>query len=331
VSAPPPVIDVHAHVVVPEIYAETSRWSIFAQSINDPNLSGEAREKAKQRSDSVIARMADTDERIAAMDAMGVDVQVLSPSLVHQCTYEAEPQTALALDRASNDRIAAMVAARPSRFRGLGSVPLQSSALAVQELDRCIGELGLSGVIISTRVRDIEIGDQSLRPFWDRVEELGAVVFIHPAGNPDPRFRPHFLWNSIGQSFEEAMAIASLMYDGVLDAFPRLKICISHGGGYMPFYLGRVVRNYLEKPSTRVNMTKAPDEYLRMLYYDSCVYDPVTLEQLVAKVGSGRVLMGSDYPVGETRPVDFIASHPRLSDADKKNMISLNAARLFNV
>jgi aminocarboxymuconate-semialdehyde decarboxylase len=322
---------VHAHVVVPEIYAETSRWSVFARSTNDPGLSGEAREKAKQRSASVIARMADADERIAAMDAMGVDIQVLSASLVHQCTYEAESQTALALDRASNDRIAAMQATHPSRFRGLGSVPLQSPKLAVQELDRCIGELGLSGVTISTRVRDIEIGDATLRPFWSRAEELGAVIFIHPAGNPDARFSKHFLWNSIGQSFEEAMAIASLMYEGVLDAFPRLKICISHGGGYMPFYTGRISRNYLEKPSTRVNMTKSPDEYLCMLFYDTCVYDPVTLEQLVAKFGSDHVIMGSDYPVGEVRPVEFIANHPRLSDADKKNMVSLNAAKLFNI
>lgn len=326
-----PVIDVHAHVVAPEIYEQTSRWSVFAQATHDPNLGDDARRKVRERSESVITRMADVDERIKAMDVMGVDIQILSASLVHQCTYEAEPQAALALDRTSNDRITAMVAAHPVRLKGLCSVPLQSPALAAQELTRCTNELGLSGVTISTRVRGLEIGDKCLRPFWERAEELGAVVFIHPAGNPDPRFKSHFLWNSIGQNFEEAMAIASLMYEGILDAFPRLKICVSHGGGYMPFYMGRITRNYLEKPSTRVNMTKSPDEYLRMLFYDTCVYDPVTLEQLVAKVGSDRVLMGSDYPVGEARPVEFISDHPRLSDADKKNMISLNAATLFNI
>lgn len=326
-----PVIDVHAHVVVPEVYERTSPWSVFAQSINDTGLNEDARKAMKSRSDSVIARMADAEERVKAMDAMGVDIQVLSASLVHQCTYEAEPQAALALDQQSNDQIAGMVATHPTRFRGLGSLPLQSPAVAVQELDRCIGDLGLSGVTISTRVRDREIGDAGLRPFWDRAEELGAVVFIHPAGNPDPRFSKHFLWNSIGQNFEEAMAIASLMYEGILDAYPTLKICVSHGGGYMPFYMGRIARNYLEKPSTRVNMTKPPDEYLRMLFYDTCVYDPVTLEQLVARVGPDRVLMGSDYPVGEARPVEFISSHPRLSGTDKKKLTSLNAAKLFNI
>ena len=327
----PLAIDVHAHVVVPDIYEQTSRWSVFAQSTNDPALSDEARKKARERSDSVIARMADADERIKAMDAMGIDIQVLSASLAHQCTYEAEPRAALALDQRSNDRIAAMVAAHPSRLKGLGSVPLQSPALAAQELTRCITELGLSGVTISTRVRDIEIGDKSLRPFWEKVEQLGAVVFIHPAGNPDPRFRNHFLWNSIGQNFEEAMAIASLMYEGILDAYPDLKICVSHGGGYMPFYMGRIARNYLEKPSTRANMTKPPHDYLRMLYYDTCVYDPVTLQALVAAVGADRVMLGSDYPVGETKPVAFIMQTGGLAAADKEKIIGGNATRLFGI
>ena len=112
-----------------------------------------------------------------------------------------------------------------------------------------------------------------LRPFWVKAEALGAVVYIHPGGNRDRRFKRFHLWNSVGQAFEEAMAISSLMYDGVLEAFPQLKICISHGGGYMPFYMGRIDRNYLEKANTRVNMSKPPIDYLRMLYFDSCVYE----------------------------------------------------------
>ena len=117
----------------------------------------------------------------------------------------------------------------------------------------------------------------------------------------------------------------------MLDEFPRLKICISHGGGYMPFYMGRIDRNYLEKPATRVNMTKPPADYLRMLWYDSCVYDPDTLMQLVAKVGAGHVVMGSDYPVGENRPVEFINANSALSDSDKKKLLSGNAATLLNI
>ena len=126
------------------------------------------------------------------------------------------------------------------------------------------------------------------------------------------------------------MAIASLMYEGILDAFPQLKICISHGGGYMPYYMGRIARNYLEKPATRVNMKKSPAEYLRMLYFDSCVYEPEVLEALVKRVGADRVVLGSDYPVGEPKPVEF-AESCALTAAEKEKIIGVNAARLFGV
>ena len=311
-------VDFHAHLIDPAVYRETQAWSVFAQTTD------------AGRAASVIARMADLDERIAAMDAMGVHVQVLSSSLVHQCTYDAEPAHALRLDAAMNETIARAVAAHPDRLRGLGSVPLQAPGLAVAELTRCMTELGLSGVTISTRVRDREIGDAALRPFWDAAQALGAVVFIHPAGNHDPRFRNWQLWNSVGQSFEEAMAIASLFYEGILDAYPKLKIVVSHGGGYMPFYLGRIARNYVEKPATRANMSKPPVDYVRMLHYDSCVYDPDTLAYLVHLVGAERVVMGSDYPVGEIKPAEFVRDCAALDAARQEMVLSANAARLLS-
>jgi aminocarboxymuconate-semialdehyde decarboxylase len=274
--------------------------------------------------------MSDVTERIAHMDTMGVDKQVLSSSLVQQLTYWAEPKESLRLERMLNDRMAAVVAANPKRLIGLGGVPLAAPALAVAELARCMRDLGLAGVGISTAARDMELGDAALRPFWECAEELGAVVYIHPAGNTGARFEKWYLWNSIGQAFEEAMAIASLFYEGILDAFPQLKICISHGGGYMPYYMGRITRNYLEKPATRVNMKKSPAEYLRMLYYDSCVYETEVLEALVKRVGADRVVLGSDYPVGEPKPIEFVESCA-LAAVDKKKIIGVNAARLFGI
>jgi aminocarboxymuconate-semialdehyde decarboxylase len=311
-------IDFHAHLIDPAVYRETQAFSIFAQTTD------------AARAASVIARMADVDERIAAMDSMGVGTQVLSSSLVHQCSYDAEPETALRLDAAMNDTIARAVAAHPDRFRGLGSLPLQAPDLAVRELTRCMKELELSGVTMSTRVQDREIGDAALRPFWGTAEELGAVVFIHPAGNHDPRFRKWQLWNSIGQSFEEAMAIASLFYEGILDDYPRLKIVVSHGGGYMPFYLGRIARNYVEKPATRVNMSQAPIAYLRMLHYDTCVYDPDALADLVRIVGAERIVMGSDYPVGDMTPAQFVRDCAALDAAGQELVLWGNAMRLLS-
>jgi aminocarboxymuconate-semialdehyde decarboxylase len=324
-------IDIHAHMMHLDVYAVTVKHSAFGKSTFDPNLSPEAKEKAKERSDFVCAKMSDAKERIAAMDQMGVDVQVLTASLVHQCTYWAEPDESLRLERMLNDRVAEMVATNPTRLIGLGSVPLQAPGLAAREAARCMSELKLRGLNISTRAREMEIGDRRLWPFWEKAAEHDAIVYIHPAGNPDPRFQKHFLWNSVGQNFEESMAIASLMYEGVLETFPNVKICISHGGGYMPLCMGRIGRNYLEKPLTRANMKKSPDEYLRQLYYDSCVYDHDVLRHLVEKVGASQVILGSDYPVGEWKPVEFVRDTPGISDADKDKIVGLNAARMLGL
>ncbi len=214
---------------------------------------------------------------------------------------------------------------------GLGTLPLHVPALAVAELERCMRELGLSGVAISTTAGGNGARRCRARPFWAKAEALGAVVYIHPGGNRDRRFKRFHLWNSVGQAFEEAMAISSLMYDGVLESFPRLKICISHGGGYMPFYMGRIDRNYLEKANTRINMTKPPIDYLRMLYFNSCVYEKPVLRNLVEKVGADRVLLGSDYPVGETKPIDFVRETDGLSQVQKDGIVRSNAAALLGL
>ncbi len=327
----PLAIDFHAHLVVPEVYAVTQEHSIFARALLAAGSSEEMKRAARERADRVVAEMCDLSERRARMDRMSIDIQVLSSSLVHQCTYWASGSEGLRLDQAFNDHCARAVSDGQGRFVGLGSVPLQEPDFAVQELQRCVRELGLKGVTISTSVGDVEIGERSLWPFWSKAEELGAVIYIHPAGNPDPRFRRWQLWNSVGQNFEETMAIASLFYEGVLDAFPHLKICVSHGGGYMPFNLGRVARNYIEKPATRANMKKSPAEYLRMLYYDTCVYEPALVQHLVERVGAGQVLLGSDYPVGETNPIESVKTAPGIADADKERIIGQNAAKLLGL
>jgi len=177
----PGAIDFHAHVLVPEIYARTAPHSLFATLATGPG---------RQRADEVVRRMVDTRERIDAMDRQGVAMQVLTCSLVHQCTYWADAATSLSLERAANDRMADIVRANPGRFAGLGGVPLHAPAHAADELERCVGVLGLAGVQISTRAGGREIGDAGLRPFWAKAEELGAVVYVHPAGNADARLQP---------------------------------------------------------------------------------------------------------------------------------------------
>ena len=284
--------------------------------------------QAAQRAESVVAAMADVDARIEAMDAMGVGVQILSVSLVHQCTYFASPRESLAMEQRANDRLAGLVARAPSRFLALGGAPLHAPELAAAELRRVMGLPGFVGVGISTTAGDMEIGDRRLRPFWEEAEALGALVYIHPAGNHDPRFRKHFLWNSVGQSFEEAMAIASLMYEGILEDYPGLRICVSHGGGYMPYYMGRIERNWIEKPTTRVNMKRSPTEYLTTLWYDTCVYDTQALQVLAQTVGTDRIVLGTDYPVGDRNPLEFVGGCG-FSDAEVAGIMRGNAQRML--
>lgn len=330
-SQPRRAIDYHAHIMVPEVYAVTGPNSLVALPLDGAAPQSDAvRQQNAARRREMDHQMSDVTERVAAMDAMGVAVQVLTCSLVHQATDMLPIEESIRLERLKNDRMAAIVAANPQRFIGLGGVPLQDPRAAVGELERCVGALGLKGVQIATFYGGRELGHIDLHPFWAKAEELDAAIYIHPSGNRDPRFGRHFQWNSIGQSFEEAMAIASLMYEGVLDKYPRLNICVSHGGGYMPFNYARLTRNWLEKPSTRVNMTQPPADFLKLLTYDSCVYDPRLLEHLIDVVGEDRVVLGSDYPVGDRKPLALIDSC-RLSTEVKDKILWGNATRILGL
>jgi aminocarboxymuconate-semialdehyde decarboxylase len=175
----PRAIDFHAHVIVPEVYAVAAEHNIFFELPADPGVTDEMRRSIKGRAATVLARMSGVAERIGNMDAMGVDIQVLSASLVHQGLEWADAQTSLQLARATNDWMAKAAASHPTRLLGLGTLPLHVPALAVTELERCVRELGLKGAAISTMAGPMELGDPELRPFWAKAEELG--VRFHPS------------------------------------------------------------------------------------------------------------------------------------------------------
>ncbi len=331
--APRPfVIDFHAHFGIPEVAAFAAQtYGTVDSSIpadTPEHLAAESRIWAANNA----RKMRDFDERIRDMDRMGVDMQVLTSTIIRTCTWWADAETGLKWDRLINERVAEAVAKHPDRFVGLGSVPLQSPELAIRELHYCLGELGLKGVQLSTHVYGMELGDARLDPFWAAAEKSGAAIFLHPAGTIDARYAKHQLWNSIGQSIEEAMGMASLWYEGVLDRFPKLKLCVAHGGGFLPFYAGRVDRNYVEKAFTRVNMKKSPSEYMQEnFWYDTCLYNPEMMDYLVKKVGPSRIVCGSDYPVGDEDPVGYVKRGKGLSSADKAAILGGNAAKLLGL
>jgi aminocarboxymuconate-semialdehyde decarboxylase len=316
---------------VPEVMALAKARSVRKPVTAEKPGTETIAEAYNRERDRTREGMNDVEIRLRHMDEGGVDVQLLTASIISHCMYWADPETALKADRLVNDRMAEMAAAHPDRFIALGGVTMQKPDYAAKELERCMTELGFRGVQISSTVNDEEIGEERFWPFWEKAEALGALIYIHPAGVNSARFQKWQLWNSIGQLLEESMAIASLFYEGVLDRFPRLKVCIAHGGGFLPYNPGRVDRNYIEKPLTKVNMSKRPSDYLKMLYYDSCTYDADVLQHLVKKVGASQVLLGSDYPMGDRKPIECVDACPDLSAEDKDRIVWKNAADLLGI
>jgi aminocarboxymuconate-semialdehyde decarboxylase len=322
----PVVIDFHAHTVIPELLEFAYEKSMFAKRI----ATGAPGGRAPGLPEEFERPMTNMARRLGDMDQMGVDIQVVSPSILHQCTYFAEPEEALKMERLGNERIAEMVSRHPDRLVGLGSVPLQDALLASEELTRCVEDHGLKGVIISSHVNGIELGDARLRPFWAKAEQLGCVVFIHPAGSTDERMRKHRLLITLGQPLEEAFAMSSLVYEGIIDEFPTLKIAFAHGGGFLPFYTGRHDMDY-RFGRGGANLKGDFSSYLPRFWYDTVLFNPDMLEFLLTKVPASHVILASDYPFAEKRPVEFVRRARKISKKDQDAILGANCARLLGM
>jgi aminocarboxymuconate-semialdehyde decarboxylase len=251
----------------------------------------------------------DVGVRLAECDAAGVDVQVLSTVPV-MFSYWAEPDRALDLARHLNDHIAGVVAGHPGRFVGLGTVPMQSPELAIRELERCMRELGLRGVQIGSNVNGTNLDNPELFPIFEAAASLGAAVFVHPwemvGRERMPRYWLPWL---VGMPAELSLAISSLIFGGVLERLPTLRIAFAHGGGAFPATIGRIARGFDARPDLcAVSNDVPPREYLKRIYVDSLVHDPLMLRYLLDLMGPERIALGSDYPfpLGEERPGELI-------------------------
>lgn len=279
------------------------------------------------------AKLTSLDERLADMDAAGVDVQAIFPA-PHQYYYWSPADVGLAACRAINESIAQIVESHPRRFVGMGCVPLQEPRLAVEELQRMARDLGLRGVEIGTNVNGQELSSNALRPFFAKAEELGLLVFMHPLGTTEGRrLSEHYLVNLVGNPLDSTIALSRLIFDGVLAAHPSLNICIAHGGGYLPFYPGRLDHGHSVRPDSRERISEPPSTHLRKIYFDTVVFEPRQLAYLVDLYGADHVLLGTDYPydMGEPDPVGFIARTPGLTSAQRALICGGNAARLLGL
>ncbi|CAL9387063.1 amidohydrolase family protein [Streptomyces sp. Tu 3180] len=326
-----PTVDVHAHVLLPEIEAlveerpERAEARALDARRNGPAALAVSGPMVRERA----PRMTDPAVRLAAMDAQGVDVQLVSPSPSHY-HYWAGEETAEKVYRLANEATAAHCSAAPGRLRGLGLVPLQHPALAVDALDHALAR-GLLGVEISSHAPGRELSDPAYEPFWARAEETGALLFLHPFGcTLDERLDRWYLSNTVGQPTENAVALSHLIFSGVLDRHPGLKLIAAHGGGYLPTHIGRSDHAWSARSDAGAGCAHPPSSYLKRLYFDSLVHDPHVLRELVRVAGPGRVLLGSDFPfdMGTEDPVGALRA-ARLPDADFHAVRGGNAAALL--
>jgi aminocarboxymuconate-semialdehyde decarboxylase len=273
----------------------------------------------------------DPARRLEDCDRHGVDVQVLSTVPVMFC-YHARPEHTHDLARLLNDHLAEVVRRHPGRFEGLGTLPMQAPDRAVRELERCVNDLGLRGVEVGSHVNDWNLDHPALFPVFQVAQDLGAAVFVHPWDMlGKERMGKYWLPWLVGMPAETALAICCVVFSGLLDRLPRLRMAFAHGGGAFPGTLGRIEHGFRVRPDLcAVDTRTSPRGYLGRFYVDSLVHDAEALRQLVRLLGAERVALGSDYPfpLGEDEPGRLIESLPELGEETRERLLA-GTAREF--
>jgi len=326
-------VDIHCHCAC---YAAADFMKAESERAGKKELAyggGLTAEVNAQQLIDIRPKMMSVDERLADMDRMGVDIQAIAVP-PYQFYYWAPLENARDAARIMNDHLAEVAASHPDRFATLATLPMQNTEMAVAELRRCVNDLGMRGAEISTNVNGEELSSPRLAPFFAAAEELDILIFIHPSGfTHAQRFGENYFVNLIGHPLESTLAIGYLVFDGVLDRHPGLKVCVAHGGGYAPAYAGRFDHGFHARPDCRQHIKEPPSSYMRRLYFDTMVFEPDQLEFLIRKYGADHILLGTDYPydMGEDDPVGLVSRVEGLKDDERAAVCGLNAARLLNL
>jgi aminocarboxymuconate-semialdehyde decarboxylase len=325
-------IDIHAHVFVPAALDYVTPHLDPSSDALVRFSAPETREINKRQEAARRPIMASDNARFADLDAMGIDKQLVSPA-PPQCYYAVPAEVGAKAARLVNDGVAALIAKQPSRYAALGSVPMQDGEAAAEELEYAVKTLGFKGAEILTNVAGRELSDPAFAPFWAKAEQLGAWVFIHPSGFTDgQRLARFYFSNVIGNPLETTIALHYLIFDGVLERHPGLKIMAAHGGGFLGAYHGRIDHAWGARSDARGTLPNPPSTYLKRIYFDTIVFTPEQLRAMIAAYGADHILMGTDYPfdMADYDPIGHLADSG-LSAEVMAAIAGGNAQRLFGM
>ena len=329
------VVDLHCHYLNPVVNAKTAHLDLGKYDPTTVFADDLTRETNVKQMKTRAPKLTGVTERLQDMDRMGVDIQAICPA-PYQFFYWTEADYGAELAREVNEGIARIAADRPDRFAGMGSVPLQDSQLAIRELNHCVKNLGMRGIELCTNVNGKNLTDPSLKldKFFARAEELGVVIFMHPLGYTQAdRLTHHYFNNVIGNPLDSTVAVSHLIFDGVMQRYPKLKFVVAHGGGFIAHYWARMDHAWRARPDCRTIIKNPPSSYLEKFYFDTITFDPEMLKRLIERFGADHVVLGTDYPydMGEEDPLGLIAQVKKLSRADRQLIEGGNAARLLQI